>query len=184
MKSNFMLGVNGMREKPGIGEHPDWFTGYLVLVPEGDIVETLRNECENTKKAFGKVTEELGDYAYAPGKWSLKEVLGHMADFERIIGYRTICISRGDQTNLAGFDENTYVKESAFSKSTISDLLSEFVALRTANLHMLGRLRAQDWLRTGNVVGNTTSVRALAWVLAGHEIHHRRVVQERYLEAK
>lgn len=122
-----------------------------------------------------------GGLTYAPGKWTLKEIVGHLADDERIFTYRALCIARGDPRELPGFDENLYVAGAAFEERPLAGLLAEYRAVRQATLELFGGLPAEAWLRRGIVNGYTASARGLAFHIAGHELHHIRVLREKYL---
>jgi uncharacterized damage-inducible protein DinB len=122
-----------------------------------------------------------GDYSYAPGKWTIKEALSHIIEAERIFAYRALCISRGEQQNLPGFEENDYVINSEANNRTLADLIEEFKAVRLSNLYFLKSLSTAQANRVGSSNGNPTSVRALAHMMAGHELHHLNIFKERYL---
>ncbi|MEN8143733.1 MAG: DinB family protein [Gemmatimonadota bacterium] len=119
--------------------------------------------------------------SYAPGKWTLKEILGHLVDDERIFSYRLLCVARGEQNELPGFDEEIYATSGAFEQRTLANLLSEYAAVRAATLALLEHLTGAAWTRRGRVNGYTASARGLAFHIAGHELHHHRVIRERYV---
>jgi hypothetical protein len=119
-------------------------------------------------------------HRYAPGKWSVREVFGHLGDGERVFGYRAACISRGDRTPLPRFDENLYVANAAFDHTAVAVLADELLHLRAANLAMLRRLDAEAWKRVGTASERSISVRALSFIMAGHVRHHLRILRERY----
>ena len=123
---------------------------------------------------------EVAGRSYAQGKWTLKEVLGHLADDERIFAYRALCVARGDPRELQGFDENAYIASAGFEQRAWSDLLAENRSVREATLTLLGGLPPEAWLRRGTVNGYRASARGLAFHIAGHELHHLRVLRERY----
>ncbi|HYC58981.1 MAG TPA: DinB family protein [Thermoanaerobaculia bacterium] len=118
---------------------------------------------------------------YAPGKWTIKQIIGHLVDDERIFIYRALCIARQDSRELAGFDENAYVAATKFDERSMTSLLAEYEAVRAASIAFFESLTPAEWLRHGNVNGYTASVRGLAFHIAGHELHHLRVIRERYL---
>jgi uncharacterized damage-inducible protein DinB len=126
--------------------------------------------------------ESDGDLRYAPGKWSLKEVLGHINDTERIMSYRALRISRGDTTPLAGFEQDDYVRNGPFARCTLADLIEEYIAVRRATVSLFRNLDEVAWTRRGKASENEVTVRALAYIIAGHELHHRRIVEEKYLK--
>jgi hypothetical protein len=169
--------------RPAPGEYTPYFGTYIDKVPDGDVITVLERGIGTTGKLLGSVSEERGGYRYAEGKWSLKEVLGHMSDTERIFGYRMLTFARGDAGPLPGFDENTYTPAQESDRVPLALLVDEFVAVRAATLALLKVLPPAAWERQGVASGNALSARAAAWIIAGHEIHHRRVIEERYLGA-
>ena len=127
------------------------------------------------------IPSEKGDYRYAPGKWSIKELLGHVIDGERIFAYRALRFGRNDQTALNGFEQDDYVAAGAFDKRELSDLIDEFEEVRRATIHLFRGFDETAWTRRGVASENEVSVRALAYIIAGHELHHMGVLRERYL---
>lgn len=170
-----------MLERPLKGEYNPYYERYIRLVPDGDLIEVLIQLREGTAELMAKLSEAQGDYRYAPDKWSLKEVIGHINDTERIMSYRLLRVARGDKTPLPGFDEDDFVRGAFFSSSNVSDLIEDYIAVRQASLTLFRGLPAEAWLRTGIVNHNETSARALAYIIAGHELHHVNVIKERYL---
>jgi hypothetical protein len=136
---------------------------------------------ETTLAEFGEIPEERSLYRYAPGKWSLREVLGHIVDTERILAYRALRIARGDQTPLPGFDQDAFIATAHFDRCSMSELLGAYTIVRQSTLLLLSSLSDKDWGRLGTASGNPLSVRAAAWMMAGHELHHLAVVQNLYL---
>lgn len=170
-----------MLRKPESNEYASYFGEYVEQVPEGSLAELLVEQLEQTKSTLANVTEEQGSYRYAPGKWSLKEVLGHMADTERVMSYRLLRIARGDKTMLPGFIEEAFVAGASFDQIPVKQLIDELAFVRQATLSLLKGITDEAWLRKGNANGVETSARAIAYIIAGHEIHHRQVIKERYL---
>jgi uncharacterized damage-inducible protein DinB len=168
-------------DRPDASEFADFYAGYISGVPEGDLLQLLEAQGRETATLLGAVLESQGSFAYAPGKWTLKDVLGHIADGERVFSYRALRIARGDQTPLASFDENAWVPEAAAAARTMKDLAEELAAVRASTLALLRHLPAESVTRTGTASGRTISVRALAWIMAGHERHHLQIIRERYL---
>lgn len=166
--------------RPGAGEYAPFYAGYVERVPEDDILEVLAGQRAVIGALADAVPPGREDHRYAEGKWSVKQVLSHLIDAERVFGYRAFCLSRGEQTPLPGFDENDYVSEAALSDVSLAALAAEFVAVRDANLAFLRRLAAPAWTRTGTASGKPVSVRALAFIMAGHPRHHLAVLRERY----
>ncbi len=167
--------------RPEPKEYAAFFSGYIALVPEGDIVDLLRKQFEKTSSWLSTIPAAKGDYAYAPEKWTVKEVVGHLADSERIFSYRALRIARGDTTPLAGFDEKKYVPSGLFGQRTMESLLAEFSSVRAATLSLLDGLPDAGWTRMGTANNAAISVRALVCAIAGHELHHAKILRERYL---
>lgn len=168
--------------RPLEGEFADYAREDIDRVPGEDAVEVLGAQARETLALLGPLTESrIRGLTYAPGKWTLKEVVGHLADDERIFAYRALCIARGDPAPLPGFDEKTYVASSGFETRLLVDLLAEYRAVRNASIALFLGLPARAWIRRGMVNGYTASVRGLAFHVAGHEMRHRRTLRERYL---
>lgn len=166
--------------KPELAEYPGHFAPYIGLVPEGDLPELLEGQTEHALRLYGSIREEDGLYRYAPEKWSVKQLLGHVTDTERIMSYRMLCAARGDASPLPGFDENDYVRHAAFERLSLTSLLEGFAAVRRATLSLIAVLPEEAWERKAVVNGHTVTARALAYVIAGHELHHGVVLQNRY----
>ncbi|WP_019636182.1 DinB family protein [Paenibacillus fonticola] len=169
--------------KPGPGEYPDYFEGYIHKVPDGQLLSLLEFQPEEAMLKLGTLSEENGNYKYADGKWSLKEVLGHINDTERIMSYRLLRIGRGDCTPLSGFDEELFVRHGHFDRLSIVQLLKDFAAVRNSTLSLVRQLDEEDWQRIGNANGGPVSARALVFIIAGHAIHHFKIIRERYLQS-
>jgi DinB family protein len=168
---------------PEASEHDVYYVRYISLVPGSDILRTLAREPAETAALISRFTEEQGDYRYAPEKWSVKEVLGHLIDTERILSYRALRIARHDQTSIEGFEQDDYVRHGGFGNRTLAELSEEFQCIRRASLFLFRNLDAEAWMRRGVANQKEISVRALAYVIAGHELHHRRILRERYMTA-
>jgi hypothetical protein len=168
-------------DRPDASEYASFYAGYVAAVPDGDLLAMLERQLEETTALLKGLPESRGNHAYAPGKWSIKVMLGHMADAERVFAYRALRIARGDPTPLASFDENAWAPNSGAASRTLADLIDEFRAVRAATLALLRHLPAEAPLRRGTASDNPVSVRALAWIIAGHERHHLRMLRERYL---
>lgn len=167
--------------RPAESEYAPYYGKYIALVPEGDVVATLASQLENTLALLGGITEERGNFRYADGKWSIKELIGHVSDTERVFGYRLLCFARNDQTPLPGFEQDGFVSNADFGAYRLSELAEEFAHVRRANLLLLRHLPPDAWLRSGEASGFQVSVRALAHIIAGHEAHHMQILRERYL---
>ncbi|TVY10895.1 DinB family protein [Paenibacillus cremeus] len=168
--------------RPEPSEYASYFGQYVELVPDGNLPDILRSQLQATTALLEGITEERGSFRYAPGKWSLKEVLGHMADTERIMSYRLLRIARGDTTNLPGFSEEAFVAGASFDQRTIAELVDELAVVRQATLSLLQGIQDEAWLRKGTANNIEVSARSLGYIIAGHELHHRSVIEERYLK--
>jgi hypothetical protein len=165
--------------RPESNEYAPYYGKYISLVPEGDILVTLESQLPVTLSLFAR-PESGGDFRYAPGKWSVKEALGHVIDAERVFSYRALRISRNDKTPLAGFDQDDYVKYGPFAHCTLESLVDEFASVRKATVSLFRALDDAAWTRRGVASNNEVTVRALAYMIAGHELHHRHIFQEKY----
>jgi uncharacterized damage-inducible protein DinB len=172
--------VHASPSRPQPSEHHEYYLSYVSEVPDGNLLVTLAAQADRTSALLAAVPEAKAGFRYAEGKWSIKEVIGHVADAERVFSYRALRIGRGDTTPLAGFDENAWVPFGEFDRRTLADLASELRAVRAATLALLGGFTPDAWLRMGTASGHPVSARALAWILTGHERHHVRVLEERY----
>ncbi|NCU17774.1 DinB family protein [Pallidibacillus pasinlerensis] len=172
-----------MLNRPKENEYGTYFAPYVQLVPNGNIVEILSDQINETCKLVENLTEDQANFRYEPGKWNIKEVVGHMADTERYLFYRLFCVSRGEKTKLPGHDQDLFVKEAQFNRFTIDQLLNDFKNVRKSTIDFLKTLREDVWKYWGNANGADLTVRALAYIIAGHEIHHRTLLKERYINA-
>lgn len=166
--------------RPAPTEFVPYFTKYIELVPEGDVLDHLKRQVDETVAVVGGLTERDGDFRYAEGKWSIKEVVGHVCDTERIFVYRALCFARGESAGLPAFDENEYVRRANFSARSLQDLLSDLRTVRAATLSFLSGLDAEALTRRGMANQREYTVRAIAYIMAGHERHHTRIIAERY----
>ncbi len=167
--------------KPDSTEYAPYFEKYISLVPEGAIAVTLGNQIESTLSLIRSLSDAQGDLRYAPGKWSVKEVIGHLIDAERIFAYRALRFARNDATPLPGFDENGYVANAGFGSRSLADLAEEFEHTRKSNVSLFKHLDGVSLLRRGAANDNEISVRAIAYIVAGHELHHVGILRSRYL---
>ena len=167
--------------KPDSSEYAPYFETYIKKVPDGDILEILRNQLGEFADFLGTVGEDRAGHRYETGKWSVKEVVGHIVDTERILGTRALAIARGERTPLPSYDQDEYVEEANFDERTLADLMEEFDGLRRSHLALFESFADDVWMRRGVAGGNDVSVRGLAWILAGHLMHHETVMRERYL---
>lgn len=170
-----------MTDKPQPHEYAPFYKGYVELVGEDDVLEKLSSNRKKTYYFFLSLPAEKADYAYADGKWTVKEVLGHLIDTERIMCYRLLRFSRADHHPLAGFNENFYASRANFKTRSLEDLADEFSALRKANLYVYQNLSDEQLKRKGKASNAVVSVKALLYIIAGHELHHLKIIKERYL---
>jgi hypothetical protein len=168
-------------QRPDAAEYAPHFEKYVSLVPAGDILATLGTQLEETLALVGGLSESQGDHRYAPGKWSIKEVLGHVIDAERTFGYRALRFSRNDLVPLPGFDQNEYVCHASFDRWPLRELGAELGHVRHSHILFFRHLEDAAWQRRGVASGHEVSVRALAYIIAGHVAHHVRILRERYL---
>jgi hypothetical protein len=171
-----------MLARPASDEYFEYYGKYIALVPDGDVRDHMRAQLSETMSLLSGVSEVTAEKAYGAGKWTLKEVVLHMSDAERVFGYRMLRISRGDTTPLPGFEQDAWVPNSCANARPMSNLLLDFAAVRTATLSLLDSCPVDAFVRTGTASGHTISVRALAYIAAGHERHHLKIVRERYLQ--
>jgi hypothetical protein len=166
--------------QPLESEYAPYYQGYIGHVTEQEILPVLRSQLDALDVLLGRVTPERETYRYAEGKWSIREIVGHLIDAERVFGYRAFCIARGEQQNLPGFEQNDYILTSPYHRIDLEDLLSEFRLVRLSNIAMLRTLDDESWMRIGTANDNQVSVRALAFIMAGHVRHHMGVLREKY----
>lgn len=169
-----------MIKKPKPDEYVLFYDTYVSKVPDGDVLELLAQLKESSFNLFNNLSADKANYAYAEGKWTIKQALGHMIDTERTMAYRLLCFSR-NSIELPGFDQNVYVDNASFNSRTIQSLASEFRATRESNLYLIRSLSDEQLDMKGIASGNPVSVRALVYIIAGHELHHLGVIKEKYL---
>lgn len=170
-----------LTEKPHPDEYPGHYTHYVSLVPEGNILETFESQSALTHEFLSSIPEALGDHTYAFGKWSIKDLVGHLIDTERIFSSRAMRIARGDKQALPGFEQDDYVKNGYFFKRTLKDLVDERLMLRAANMKMFRSFDKITMMERGIANDNEITVRAIIYLLTGHEIHHMNFIKENYL---
>jgi hypothetical protein len=169
--------------RPQPGEYAAYYDRYIALVSGEDILATLDQQRRKMILLLSGRDEEDGNFRYAPDKWSAKEVLGHVCDAERVFAYRALRIARADATPMEGFEQDDYVRNGPFAQRPLSDLVEDFIAVRRATLSLFRSLDEAAWSRRGVANKNEVTVRALAYIIAGHELHHRRILEERYFAA-
>jgi hypothetical protein len=171
-----------MIARPANAEFAAYYGKYIELVKGDDIVAALEQQLSATLALLRGLTETQGIHRYEPGKWSIKEVVGHVIDAERIFAYRALRIARNDQTPLAGFEQNGYVASANFDAAVLADLAAELELVRRSNLAMFRQFDPEAWQRRGTASEHPVSVRALAYIVAGHELHHVGLLRTRYLQ--
>jgi DinB superfamily len=164
--------INQSIRRPETGEYAPYYAGYVSLVPEMNVLEVLREQAEEIGELVSSIPEERAGFRYASGKWSIRE---------RVFSFRALAFARGDSLELPGFDENRYVEQAVFDRIPLLRLMDEFKALRSSSVLLLEHLSGEAWTRSGIVNGSLVTVRALAYIMAGHVCHHRRILKERYL---
>jgi hypothetical protein len=167
--------------RPGSDEYAHAFERYVARVPETDVMSALARQGEELRATLVAVRGEGERFRYAAGKWSVRELVGHVIDTERIMGYRAVCVARGESTSLPGFDEKAYAANATFDDYALGELLDEFVLVRQGGVHLFRHLSPEAWLRRGVANQSPISVRALAWVIVGHVRHHMAMLEQHYL---
>jgi len=168
--------------RPQPGECAPYYDRYISLVKDSDILNAFDEQRRQTILLLSGRSEADGDLRYAPDKWSLKEVLGHLNDTERIMSYRALRVARNDATPIEGYEQDDYVRNGPFARRPLADLIEDYIAVRRATLSLFRNLDEPAWTRRGVANKNEVTVRALAYIIAGHELHHRRILEEKYLK--
>jgi hypothetical protein len=169
-----------MISRPRPGDYPEFFAGYVARVPDGDVLRGLQAQGARTAAVLGGAREDMGDYAYAEGKWSVKRLLLHIADGERMFCYRAMCAARGDQQDLPGFDENAYAAHDGSASRTLASIVAEYASVRAATLTLFEGFDGGAWAARGVANGAAFTVASLPWIVLGHDLHHGAVLAERY----
>ena len=168
-------------KRPGSDEFLPYYAHYISLVGDGDIIALLESQIRETSALLKTIPDSRGTYRYAPGKWSVNEIIGHLIDAERIFSNRALRFARADTTPVPGFEQDDYVKSGNFDDYPLSELVAEFVNVRRDTCFLYRHMREDATERRGTANGAEVSVRALAYITAGHELHHRSVLREKYL---
>ncbi|MES2620603.1 MAG: DinB family protein [Bacteroidota bacterium] len=168
--------------KPEVSEYPGFNASYVDMVEENDLIAALKNSEKKIVDLVKSISEEKADHRYDSGKWSIKEIIIHLSDAERVFAYRALRFSRNDRTELSGFDENHWVPESNASARTLEDILHEFILVRQSSLFLFKNLTKEMSMRKGIANGKEVSVRAIGYVICGHALHHYKIIKERYLK--
>jgi hypothetical protein len=166
--------------RPSESEVSPAHAAYIALVEGDDVLSAIEQQSSVTQKLLATLDESRASFRYAEGKWSVKEVIGHLVDAERILGYRALAIARGDTQPLPGFDEQDYVRHANFDEWRLGDLSEAYALARRATIVFFRNLPEDAWTRRGVANGHDVTVRGLAWTIAGHELHHMKVLKERY----
>jgi uncharacterized damage-inducible protein DinB len=170
-----------MIKKPHSDEYSSYAEAYVSQIPDGaDVMQMLEDQQTTSYNLFSNLDADIASHAYAEGKWTLKQLLGHMIDTERVFTFRAFCFSR-EHTELPGFDQDVYVNNTDFNSRTIQSLAAEFRAIRETTLYLFGNLNEAQLVKTGIANGNPISVRALVYITAGHELYHLKIIREKYL---
>lgn len=168
--------------RPETNEFAEYYGKYVKLVPDANILNTLKEQHAKTTEFISALSEEQGTLRYAEGKWSIKEMIGHLIDSERIFAYRALRFARNDKVELPGFDQNGYVENGDFDNRSLADLAREYSHVRAATLDLFEHLNEEAWSRRGTANENEITVRAIAWIIGGHEIHHIDGIKSNYLK--
>ena len=166
--------------RPEADEYDPYYTGYVEQIREANVIDVLRRQQLGSEAILTKVTDEAASFRYAPDKWSVKEVVGHVSDTERVFTYRALCIARGDTQSLPGMDQDIYVAGANFETRSMDSMVQEFSAVRSATIALFESLDQESWVRRGVANDVAVSVRALAFIIAGHEFHHMAILRDRY----
>ncbi|NMD71023.1 DinB family protein [Bacillus sp. DNRA2] len=173
-----------MNQKLDTTEFAPYYAPYVNRVPEGDIIEILSSQLEKTLNFILAFSDDEALFRYGAGKWSVKEVIGHIIDTERIMAYRLLAIARGETVSLPGFDEQLYVKNAQFDQLSVKELSRSYEIVRQSTTQLLKSIPHDAWTRKGLANGTETTVRALAYIIAGHELHHLNIIEKRYISGK
>ncbi len=167
--------------RPKPGDYAQYYEQYISEIKGSNILKVLESQLSETIVLLKSVTEEKGNYKYAEGKWTIKEVIGHFTDTERIFAYRALCFARGETKVLPGFEQDDYVNSGKFNEKPLSDLINEFRLLRESNLVLFKSFNADSLAKAGRVEDNRVTVLAILFIIAGHTRHHLKIIEEKYL---
>lgn len=169
--------------RPDTTEYLSYYGKYISMVPDGDILAVLESQMEDTAAFLGTIPEAQANFRYAPDKWSIKELVGHVIDGERVFAYRALRFARNDKTPLPGYEQDDFVRNGGFDNCRLSDLAAELKSVRQATLFLFKHLDGDAWTRRGVANDAEVSVRAVAYIIAGHELHHREILRTKYLSS-
>ncbi|HEV7388143.1 MAG TPA: DinB family protein [Gemmatimonadaceae bacterium] len=173
--------VTASATKPAKSEFLPFYERYIQLVPDGDVVATLASQIDETLALLRSLPASVSTYRYAPDKWSVNQLVGHVIDSERLFGDRALRFARNDPTPLPGFEQDDYVRASNCDAYPLSELASELEAVRQSTVFLFRHMDEEAWTRRGVANNAEVSVRGLAYIIAGHELHHREILRSRYL---
>jgi len=168
--------------KPNPGDYAPYYERYISLLPDENIISILEDQKKTSEEFLKTLSEEQGNIFYAEGKWTIKEVIGHIIDVERVMAYRALCFSRGEKQNQPGFEQDDYIANGNYNGRTLDDLINEFIAVRNANLIMIKNFSDEMLKLSGIASDNKVTVLALVYIIAGHERHHIKIIKEKYLK--
>ena len=169
--------------RPNNNDYAPYYEGYISLVEGNDIFKILVNQSIKTQEVLNSFPKAMGDFTYQPGKWTVKQVIGHLIDTERVMAYRAMCIARDEKQSLPGFDQDDYVKAGNFNKRDLFDLVYDFRLLRESNMLLAKGLDKEVFSKRGVANNNEVTVLALFYIIAGHEKHHMNILVDRYRSA-
>lgn len=170
-------------KRPGENDYDPYYKRYISMISDSEnIIENLRKQKDDSYKFLKSIPGEKAGFAYAPGKWTIKEVLGHIIDTEKVMAYRALCIARGEKKALPGFEQDDYVKEGKFNKRELSELIEEFKKVREVNLLLFNNFEDDILDKRGNANNVEITVLALLFIIAGHELHHMKILKDKYLK--
>jgi hypothetical protein len=169
--------------KPEPNEYAPYYGRYISLVSGSDIIDALAHQAVSTEAYLKELPAAKGGFRYAPGKWSVKEVIAHVIDSERVFAYRALTFARGDTAALPGFEQDDWMKALSVEDVPLESFIDEYKNVRGATIHLFRQLTPDAWKRRGTASDNPVTVRALAYIIAGHELHHLKVLREKYMNA-
>ncbi len=167
-------------QRPTTAEAAEFYFTYIGKVPDGDVVEQLEKQIVETRALLDSVDEKQASFRYQPGKWSVRQVVGHLADTERVFAYRALAFSRGDPQAIPGMEQDRWIRAARFDQLPLSAILADLVTVREATLTLFRSLSDEQWNRRGIASDVEFQAGAIAWIIAGHELHHRQVLQQSY----
>ena len=169
--------------RPSKNDYAEYYHKYIQEIDGDNIFEVLEKQLNATLNLFKNISEDKGNYSYAAGKWSIKEVIGHCIDTERIFAYRALCIARGEKKSLPGMEQDDYAKKGEFNRRTLKNLLNEYELVRKSNIILFNSFQEKVLQNIGIASDNEVTVLGLMFIIAGHELHHIKVIKEKYLKS-